>query len=409
MSDRYPTEQALQNWRYGQPQAERLSADILMVEGFESVDPQALLGGPDGIKDVVCEKSGQKWIAAAYFPTTLKTYEDIEKKFLNDMKGVSKNKANGIVFFTNQRLTLGERKKLAGHAKPSVSEIYHVERMRTLLDTPKGFFLRLEYLRIPMTQEDQTGLLDEFKDKLSNRFVKQEKALEGLRQDMATLMAQSTLMPVTEAAQSSKEQLIETLQQKIDMIAERTMAISANLAALPSSLKDSRSLESNLARQFPTSSMTSEQLLWLHRALLSSDGDNVPTDMSGFRRVTVWIGGTSLDKATFTPMPPIMIAASLDALLARWKEQYLSLLNTDRKPIVKALAEFHYDFLKIHPFLDGNGRVARAILQQQAKELLNKDVYAVFSDDPTSYYDALKNANTGDLSALTALIEVVLE
>ncbi len=409
MSDRYPTEQALQNWRYGQTQAERLSAGILVVEGFESVDPQAPLGGPDGIKDVVCKKDGQKWVAAAYFPTTLKTYDDIENKFLNDLKGVTKNDANGIVFFTNQRLTLGERKLLLEHAEPLAAEIYHVERMRAVLDTPKGFFLRLEYLRIPMTPEDQVGLLDGFKDKLSDRFVKQEKAIEGLRKDVAALLSGSIKKHSAQTEPIAKKSSISTLEQKIDLLTERTMAMSANLTALPSSLNDPSSLDSNLGRQYPTSSMTVEQLIWLHRALISNEDGIVPTDMSGFRRVTVWVGGSTPDNATFTPMPPIMIAASLEALLTKWKQKYPLLLGADKNAIIKALAEFHYGFLKIHPFLDGNGRVARAILQQQARELLNKDVNAVFSDDPTAYYDALKTANSGNLSALTTLIKVVLE
>jgi Fic family protein len=409
MTDRYPTEQALQNWRHGQPQAERLSADMLTVEGFESVDPQAPLGGPDGLKDALCKKEGHTWVAAAYFPTTLKEYVDVKKKFLHDIEGVGKNKADGVVFFKNQRLSVGERETLTKLAKPSLAEIYHVERMRNILDTPKGFFLRLEYLGISMTPEDQVGLLDEFKDKLSDRFVKQEKAIEGLRQDVATLIAHSAATPANMAKSRSEEQSIESLEQKIDMLTERTMALATNLAALPSSLRDRQSLDSNLGRQYPTSSMTPEQLIWLHRALLSDDDGDVPAGMSGFRRVAVWIGGTSLDKATFTPMPPVMIEVSLSALLARWQAQYPLLLNADKKAIIKALAEFHYDFLKIHPFLDGNGRVARAVLQQQAKELLNKDVRAIFSDDPASYYDALKAANTGDLLPLISLIEVVLE
>jgi len=378
MNDRYPTEQALQNWRYGQPQAERLSADILIMEGFKDIDPQAPLGGPDGLKDIVCHKNGRKLIAAVYFPATLKTYADVENKFLHDLKGVVKNSASGIIFLTNQRLTLGERKSLSEHAKRLVVEIYHVERIRMLLDTPKGFFLRLEYLRIPMTQEDQVGLLDEFKVKFSDHFMRQEKS-------------------------------IETLQQKMDILMVRTMTMSTNLATLPSSLKSSLELDARLAKQYPTSALTAEQLLWLHRALLSNDDANTPLGTAGFRSVTVWVGGSSPDSATFTPMPPTMIPASLGALLARWKKGYSTLLSADPQSIMIALAEFHYDFLKIHPFIDGNGRVARAILQQQAKELLNKDINAVFSDDPASYYDALKVANTGDLSALTALIRVILE
>ena len=45
------TESALRDWRYGQTQAERLAAALLHLEGFEAVDPQHPLGGPDGLKD----------------------------------------------------------------------------------------------------------------------------------------------------------------------------------------------------------------------------------------------------------------------------------------------------------------------------------------------------------------------
>lgn len=34
-------------------------------------------------------------------------------------------------------------------------EIYHLERIRSLLDSPKGCGIRLEYLRIPMTEPEQ--------------------------------------------------------------------------------------------------------------------------------------------------------------------------------------------------------------------------------------------------------------
>ena len=51
-----PTEQVLHSWRFGQTQAERLCAGLLIVEGFTSVDPQCPLGGPDGLKDLVCQK-----------------------------------------------------------------------------------------------------------------------------------------------------------------------------------------------------------------------------------------------------------------------------------------------------------------------------------------------------------------
>ena len=34
-------------------------------------------------------------------------------------------------------------------------EIYHLQRLRALVDSPKGCGIRLEYLRIPMTEPKQ--------------------------------------------------------------------------------------------------------------------------------------------------------------------------------------------------------------------------------------------------------------
>ena len=106
------TELHLINWRNGNVQAERLGAKILIMEGYESVDPQCPLGGPDGLKDIVCEKNGWKYIAACFFGIDQKEFKDIKDKFAHDLEGVEKNKANGIVFITNQHITPTQRKEL---------------------------------------------------------------------------------------------------------------------------------------------------------------------------------------------------------------------------------------------------------------------------------------------------------
>ncbi len=56
------TEIKLKFWRGDQIGAERLAASILHIDGFSSVDPQCPLGGPDGLKDVLCEKNGNMWL-----------------------------------------------------------------------------------------------------------------------------------------------------------------------------------------------------------------------------------------------------------------------------------------------------------------------------------------------------------
>jgi hypothetical protein len=57
----------LREWTTGQA-SEHLAAHILAREGFESLDPSHPLGGPDGGKDAVCKRAGEKWIMACYFP-----------------------------------------------------------------------------------------------------------------------------------------------------------------------------------------------------------------------------------------------------------------------------------------------------------------------------------------------------
>ena len=106
------TESVLKEWRFGSTQAERLCADLLHLEGYESVDPQHPLGGPDERKDIVCLKEGRRWTGAVYFPPTEPTFKDIKGKFEHDAKGAIAINAYGMAFFVNQHLTLGERDEL---------------------------------------------------------------------------------------------------------------------------------------------------------------------------------------------------------------------------------------------------------------------------------------------------------
>jgi hypothetical protein len=57
-------EAMIRDWRFGNVQAERMCAALLHLEGYEDIDPQHPLGGPDGLKDVLCKKAGRTWVAA---------------------------------------------------------------------------------------------------------------------------------------------------------------------------------------------------------------------------------------------------------------------------------------------------------------------------------------------------------
>jgi len=163
----------LVNWDRGQTASERLAGKILEMEGFENVDPSHPVGGPDGGKDFICEFHGSKWIGAVYFPYGDKNFFEVKKKFLNDLDGVSKNYAKGIAFITNQELSISQRKELENLAGEYDSRIYHLERIANLLDSPKMYGVRLEFLDIDMTKEEQLSFFNYMQEQQISKLASQ--------------------------------------------------------------------------------------------------------------------------------------------------------------------------------------------------------------------------------------------
>lgn len=79
----------LREWTNGQAPSERLSAQVLLSEGFTKLDPSHPLGGPDGLKDALCGNDGAKWVMAVFFPRGQKSLREIKKKLLDDLLGVA--------------------------------------------------------------------------------------------------------------------------------------------------------------------------------------------------------------------------------------------------------------------------------------------------------------------------------
>lgn len=83
--------------------------------------------------------------------------------------------------------------------------------------------------------------------------------------------------------------------------------------------------------------------------------------------------------------------------LMKWYES-----NKNIEPVELA-AQFHYRFVRIHPFDDGNGRIARLIMNYI---LLKADYPPVIikSKDKNGYLTALNKADVGDADAFTKYI-----
>lgn len=165
-------------WDRGQAPSQRLTAHILREEGFNSIDPVHPLGGPDGAKDVICERNGKKWIAAVFFPRGQKTFNAIKKKLNDDLKDVELSSVDGIVFVTNQELKLSERQKLKDDIDEGIEiEIFHLERIASILDRPRCYGIRLEFLDIAMTKEEQVSFMDAVFSQVEDLSVKSEVML----------------------------------------------------------------------------------------------------------------------------------------------------------------------------------------------------------------------------------------
>lgn len=364
------TESELHDWREGQTNAERLCAGILTIHGYTDVDPQAPLGGPDEKKDLLSRRDGKKFVGAVYFPSTHQTYGAIRKKFEDDREGVDRHAADGFVFFVNQRLTLSERSALHDLGG-SLDEIYHLERLRLALDSPQGYGLRLEFLRRAMTVEEQIS----FFSTLQQGFV--EKQLADSRR-------------------------VET---KVDEILERTGSVLDALGVErgPSSLQASDVIG---ASGESMADLTVAKLQLLHRAI--TDDATVPGAIRGvLRGVTVWIGDPA--NPTYEPPPPDTVVGRLVELLSWWNTTYPQTRHAEISTVVAELARLHHGLVAIHPFLDGNGRLARFVTDQAAIELLGRGVSRELTEDHAQYFTALRAADGGDLGPLERLISAALE
>lgn len=119
-----------------------------------------------------------------------------------------------------------------------------------------------------------------------------------------------------------------------------------------------------------------------------------------YRKSQVVVKNSQTGEVTFRPPPPVEVPFLT--------ENFLSWVNTTKAeelhPAIKA-AIVHYELVKIHPFLDGNGRVARAAATL-VLFLEGYDVKRFFSleehydREPLLYYESLQSVaqQHGDLT-----------
>ncbi len=153
-------------------------------------------------------------------------------------------------------------------------------------------------------------------------------------------------------------------------------------------------VDATLGRDRP---LTSKRLWGWHAALF-------PTGHSGMERIVVgaWrttpiqvlSGAIGDEQVHFSGPPPERVGAEMKALLQWWRGPSRSLEGVLRAGIA------HLWFETIHPFLDGNGRIGRAIVDMALAQAVGTGsrVYSLSSqilEDRSDYYRALKAAQQG--------------
>jgi hypothetical protein len=373
------TELRLSFWRDGSTKAERLAAVALDLAGYEDIDPQSPLGGPDGKRDLLCQKGGLTWVGAVYFPNSPVRFAAIKKKYVSDLSGAPQDRT-GFVFITNQTLSPDQRKTLSAlaHGAGKESDIIHLQELTNLLDSPSGYGARLQFLKIGMTIEEQ----------LSWAVENDSQTAKAVTTNTRELLAMRALI---ERMSSDQTQILRTLN----------VAMPGGLAT-PDLISVSSFAKSDTF--VSVSENMSPALILLFHRLTCFD---LPSRMVGqLRNKEVWLADREGNRATHAqPPPPEDVGGRLVELCDAWNRGYEGLRTKAQK--LEALARFHAQILLIHPFLDGNGRVARAILMQQCLDLFGRAEMSLMKKG-ADYYEALRSADRGDLAELALLIETIV-
>lgn len=118
-------------------------------------------------------------------------------------------------------------------------------------------------------------------------------------------------------------------------------------------------------------SLTEQVIKQIHSLVLMNDALNKGV----YRSVPVMIVG-----AKHEPSQPYLIQPQMEALLTDYEDM------KTREHILEAIAAFHLRFESIHPFIDGNGRTGRLILNLELIKAGYLPVNIKFTDR-RKYYD----------------------
>lgn len=235
------------------------------------------------------------------------------------------------------------------------------------------------------------GLELEFSSEATLALAEASRALGSV-----TPFPMSGIAAVLYRSESSASSLIEGVGPGPRRILEAEFAGDAevNDEAARRVVGNLEALQAAVATPVPAS--VGDMLEW-HRLLMEGHPRMRPETVGALRTQQNWIGGGSFGPADAEYIPPA--PEEVPGLLADLVDFSA---RTDLTPVALA-ALAHAQFEVIHPFVDGNGRVGRVLLQQvlvrRAGLVAPVPVSIPWSRDTDRYISALRSFQDGDVES----------
>ncbi len=213
-----------------------------------------------------------------------------------------------------------------------------------------------------------------------------------------TLRSLNHLLLRTESVASSK---IENLEADLTDYGRALLGVRANATGVAVA-SATRALGRMIDDADATRTIRAEPILKAHEELFRRNPDEQHR-AGKFRQVQNWIGGSDYAPTNplYVPPPPGTVADYLDDLFAY--------ANRTDVPVVIQAAIVHAQFESIHPFVDGNGRLGRALIhavfrRRRITRHLTAPIASALVAHRQRYFDALEDYRNGHAATIIAML-----
>lgn len=145
--------------------------------------------------------------------------------------------------------------------------------------------------------------------------------------------------------------------------------------------------------------LSSQMLSFWHRAWLG----NLYPWAGQYRTV-------DMSKPNIRFASPLQIAKLAQSFEAQYLARFNELPTFNDQQLVAFLAEVHVEFILLHPFREGNGRISRLLLDVMAVKAGAQPLdYSLWDEHKDFYFKAIQAGLAGDYQHIERLIRDVLE